>query len=65
MYAKPFEDTRDCVYCGIGQVEIQGSTHDASGRCPNCGETNFVVREEELESDYQESLMDARRDRDW
>lgn len=58
-----YEDTRDCQHCGNEQtVQVEGSMVEASGECTNCGQTNWVYRTEELDSDRAETLMDAARD---
>lgn len=60
-YSNPYADTRPCESCGA-DVEIEGSTYDASGTCPDCDETIWVNHDEELSDYHDERLIDAARD---
>lgn len=55
-----FADIRDCE-CGH-TIDVEGTYNSASGTCPACGETIWVCRAEELDSENAERLMDAARD---
>lgn len=61
-----YSDQRDCPSCGNAEtVEVEGTFADAYGTCANCGESLWVNRWEELDSEAAEAAGDARRDRDW
>ena len=56
-------DERDCESCGkVEGVFVEGTFMDASGTCSECGDTMWVYRWDELESDAAESAGDYARD---